>query len=158
MRLSLDRSVQNPEDLMMTEKYLIHTWFKCICPNSPAWMDRKFSSISTEPWKLCTWPWYLRETNDVLKLTTPRLSSRVKSFRRRMSGLCQCRGWCTERVWDDVTTTYPIDLAFCCFQGDCVSPGSWGQCGVSFLTDGTTFRSGAFFLTSVEGRRNGWEG
>ncbi len=68
-------------------------------------------------------------------------SKMVKSFRRRMPALCQFWGWCTERVWDDVTSTYPIPLAFCCFQADCVSPDIWGQCGASFLTVGTTFRS-----------------
>jgi hypothetical protein len=31
--------------------------------------------------------------------------------------------------------------ALCCFQADCLSPDSWVQCGASFLTDGTTFRS-----------------
>jgi hypothetical protein len=32
----------------------------------------------------------------------------VKSFRRRMSALCQCRGWYTERVWDDVAAPIPL--------------------------------------------------
>ncbi len=48
-----------------------------------------------------------------------------KSFRRRIPALCQCRGWChgTERVWDDVSATYPIPLPFSCCQSQphCVS-------------------------------------
>ena len=64
----------------------------------------------------------------------------VKPFRRRMSAFCQCRGWYTERGWDDVAATYPIPLAFPCFQADCLSPGRWEQFEASFLTADTTFR------------------
>ncbi len=49
----------------------------------------------------------------------------------RMQVVCLCRGWCTQRVWDDVTLTYHVPLAFFCFQADCVSPGRWDQCGAS---------------------------
>ena len=73
------------------------------CPSHSSW------SIAESDW-VC-WGWCSQRWD--LEV--------VKSFRRRMPALCPCRGWCTERVWDDVSAKYPIPLAFCCFQPDYVS-------------------------------------
>ena len=48
-RLEVDLHVkscrENFKRGVSTEKCRIRAWFKCICPNSPAWMYRKFSSV-----------------------------------------------------------------------------------------------------------------
>ena len=51
---SLLHITDNFKSVVSTKKYRIRAWFKCICPNNPAWMLRKCCSVSTSPWKLCT--------------------------------------------------------------------------------------------------------